>query len=387
MAYNLTEDQKMIVESIKRLTREKIAPRASEIDREDKFPWDILKLLKENNLMGIDFPMKYGGSEAGLLTECLITEEIAKVSLTCAQIPNVAHLGAMPILLAGSEGQKDKYLPKVAKGEFLAAFSLTEPGAGSDAASVSTKAVRKENKYILNGTKCFITNGGIADIYSVFAKTDQKAKGVKGLSAVIMEKDTAGFSVGKHEEKMGNRGVPNVQLIFEDCEVALENLLGNEGDGFQIAMQTLDFTRPVVAAQALGLAQGALDFAINYARERIQFGKPISTFQGIRWMLADLATHTEAARQLVYKAAAELDRYPKIISRLPAEIVKLSAMCKLFATENAMKVTTDCVQILGGYGYMKDFPMERMMRDAKITQIYEGTNQIQKEVISSCIIN
>lgn len=386
MQYDLTEEQELIRQTVRRLAVDKVAPRAAEIDEKEEYPWDILALLKENALMGSDVPEAYGGSGSGPLALCIIVEELSKACASTGLIVAVQELGLLPILLAGSEDQKKKFLPKVASGEHLSACAITEPGAGSDVGSIQTRAVKEGNEYILNGSKIFITNGGIADVYSVFTKTDPEAKGSKALSTFVVEKDAPGFSIGKHEKKLGIRGSVTTELIFEDCRVPAANLLGQEGTGFAICMKTLDFSRPGVAAQALGIAQGALDYAIGYAKERKQFGKPIMAFQGIQFMLADMTTQVEAARQLVYKTASLLDSQTKDMGRLPAEVVRFSSMSKNFASDVAMKVTVDAVQVLGGYGYVKEYPVERMMRDAKITQLYEGTNQVQRIVIANTLL-
>jgi alkylation response protein AidB-like acyl-CoA dehydrogenase len=305
-------------------------------------------------------------------------EELAKVCVNTSLIIGCQELGSTPIKLGATDEQKKKYLPQLASGEKLCGFGLTEPEAGSDAASMKTRAVKKGDKYVLNGTKCFITNGGVGEIFSVFAMTDPD-KGVKGISAFIVEKEYPGFSVGKHEDKMGIRGSSTTELIFEDMEVQAENLLWQEGKGFSLAMMTLDRTRSSIGAQGLGVASGALDTAIAYMKERVQFGRPIATLQGLQFMVADLAMQVEAARSIVYRAACAVDNEEPGFSAL-------SAMAKCFATDTAMKVTTDCLQLMGGVGYMKEYPIERMMRDAKITQIYEGTNQIQRVVISRALL-
>ncbi|MCL6612326.1 MAG: acyl-CoA dehydrogenase [Peptococcaceae bacterium] len=382
--YKLTEEQELLRQTVRRLAETKVAPRAAEIDETDEYPWDLKELFAEQGLMGAGVPEEYGGTGAGILSVCLITEEISRVSGSAALVVAAQELGLMPILVGASEEQKQKYLPGLAAGEKISAFALTEPDAGSDAGGMKTTARRAGDKYILNGTKCFITNGGIADVYTVFAKTRPEA-GIRGISCFIVEKDAPGFHIGKKEHKMGIRGSQTTQLIFEDCEVPAENLVGSEGSGFKYAMMTLDRTRPVVGAQGLGIAQGAFDYALNYAKERVQFGKPIITFQGLQWMLADMRTRIEAARQLIYKAASMIDD-AKSGNVPPNELSMFSAMSKTFATDTAMWVTTEALQILGGYGYMKEYPMERMMRDAKITQIYEGTNQIQRVVISRCLM-
>ncbi|MBF7082282.1 acyl-CoA dehydrogenase [Desulfallas sp. Bu1-1] len=384
MSYQLTEEQEMLRQTVQRLAEEKVAPRAAEIDEKDEYPWDLKEMIAEQGLLGAGIPEEYGGTGAGLPSVCLIVEEIAKVSASASLIVAAQELGMMPILLSGSEEQKQKYLPGIADGDQIAAFALTEPNAGSDAGSVKTRAVREGDKYLLSGQKCFITNGSIADVFTVFATTDPKA-GLKGLSAFIVEKNYPGLSVGKKEHKMGIRGSETTEIIFDNCPVPAENLLGKEGRGFKIAMMTLDCTRPVIGAQAVGIAQGALDYAVNYAKQRVQFGKPIASFQGIQFMLADMATKVEAARQLVYKAAFLIENAKK--NNVPAsEVSRFSSMAKLFASDVAMQVTVDAVQVLGGYGYMKEYPLERMMRDAKITQIYEGTNQIQRVVIAKNLL-
>lgn len=374
MSYSLSEEQEALRAEIKKLALEKVAPRAAEIDRVGEYPWDIQKLLSKNGLMGLAIPEDYGGSGAPLLDNCIVAEELARVCATTSLIFVVQKLAAYPIVLAGSEETKKKYLPPVARGEMLASFCLTERGAGSDAAATKTLAKEVEGGYVLNGEKCFITNGGLAEVYSTFAMTDPEL-GVKGISAFAVEKDYPGFSVGHIEDKMGLRGAQVSEIKFEDCFVPKENMLGERGGGFTVAMKTLDNSRPLVGAQALGIAQGALDVAVDWARERLQFDSPIGKLQGIQFMLADMKTKVEAARQLVYRAASMFDN-------AEPEMSMFSALAKLYASDAAMSVTTDAVQVLGGYGYMKDQPLERMMRDAKVTQIYEGTNQVQRVVIA-----
>jgi alkylation response protein AidB-like acyl-CoA dehydrogenase len=355
-----------------------VAPRAAEIDHTSQFPWDMKELLAQQDILAMPFPGEYGGIESSELAIVMAIEELARNCATTSLILAVQQLGSLPIILAGNDEQKRKYLPPLASGEWLAAFGLTESGSGSDASAMQTFAVRKGDTYILNGSKRFITNGGLAQVNSIFALTDPKA-GTRGISAFIIEKDFPGFSVGRIEEKMGIKGSQTAELIFTDCEVPAENLLGREGDGFKFAMMTLDRTRPGVAAQAMGIAQGALDLAVSYSKERIQFKKPIAENQGIQFMLADMATKIEAARLLVYNAAEMIDRGEPNFG-------KYSSMAKLYASDIAMEVTGDAVQILGGYGYMKEYPAERMMRDAKITQIYEGTNQIQLLIIARALL-
>jgi butyryl-CoA dehydrogenase len=374
MNYFLTEEQEMIKDLVKQIAQEKIAPVAIELDEKGEFPWELMKIFAQSDLFAIFVPEEYGGLGKGVLDLCIIIEELSKACAGVAVSYAASALGTYPIILFGSEEQKKKYLPQIAKGEKLTAFALTESDAGSDAGSIRTTAVRDGDDYILNGNKQWITNGGEAEIYIVIAITD-RARGSRGASAFIVEKGTTGFSFGKKENKMGIRCSATRELIFNDCRIPKENLISGEGKGFLVTMKTLDKSRPGVAAQAVGIAQGALDDAIKYARERIQFGKPISSFQGIQFMLADMATQVEAARALLYAGARYIDSKAKDIS-------KISSMTKLFASDVAMKVTTDAVQIFGGYGYMKDYPVEKRMRDAKITQIYEGTNQIQREVIA-----
>ncbi|MCP4599764.1 MAG: acyl-CoA dehydrogenase [Proteobacteria bacterium] len=386
VSYDLTKEQQILQETVNRIAKEQIEPGAAERDKKGEFAWDALKILKENGLFACDIAKEYGGAEMGSLAFCLVLEELSKVCASTALMLIGQELGSMPIVLAGTEEQKKAWLPKIATAEKFVVFGLTEPDAGSDVSGVRTTAIRKGDKYIINGTKQFISNADLADYICVTAVTDpEKSPHKGGLSVIVMEKETPGFSIGKHEDKMGMRGSTTCEIVLEDCEVPAANLLGGEGDGFKILMKTLDFTRPCVASQALGIAQGALDYAVSYAKQREQFGKSIITFQGLNWMLSDMDTQIEAARQLIYKACTVLEKMSKDLSRVPKEAIRLSAMCKLFASETAMKVTTDAVQILGGYGYIKEFPVERMMRDAKVTQIYEGTSQVQKIIIGSML--
>ena len=377
MDYGLTEEQLMIRDLCKQIAEEKMKPVREHYDETGEFPHEIVKVLADADLFGIMVPEEYGGMGGGVMDLVIAVEELCKVDSGTALALFATGLGMDPILLSGSEEQKQKYLPRIAQGT-LAAFALTEAEAGSDAGGTKTTAVRDGDEYIINGTKQWITNGGEADIYTVIAMTN-KAKGARGASAFIVEKGTPGFEFGKKENKMGIRASATRELIFQDCRVPKENLIAREGMGFIVAMKTLDMSRPGVAAQALGVAAGALDEAVKYSRERKQFGKPICSFQGLQFMLADMATQVEAARALVYRTARFIDSGARNIS-------KFSAMAKLYASDVAMKVTTDAVQILGGYGYMKEYPVEKMMRDAKITQIYEGTNQIQREVIALRLI-
>ena len=374
MDYLLTEQQAMIRDLARKIAQEKIKPVAARYDESEEFAWPVMKTLAESDLFGIYLPEAYGGLGGGILEMCLVTEELSKACGGIALGYAGTALGTLPLLLHGSEEQKKKYLPDIAAGRKLAAFCLTEAEAGSDAGSMRTTARKEGDKYILNGVKQWITNAGEADIYTVVAITD-KARGARGASAFIVEKGTKGMEFGKKEKKMGIRASATREVIFTDCEVPAGNLISREGMGFIVALKTLDTSRPGVAAQAVGIAQGALDHALEYSRTRVQFGQPISSFQAIQHMLADMGTQVEAARALTYSVARMVDSGAKGVS-------KESAMAKLFASDVAMRVTTDAVQILGGYGYMRDYPVEKYMRDAKITQIYEGTNQIQRNVIA-----
>jgi butyryl-CoA dehydrogenase len=378
MNFCLTKEQEMVRKLMRDFSEKEVKPLAAEIDAAERFPRETVEKMARYDMMGIPFPKEYGGAGGDNLTYAIAVEELSRVCGTTGVVLS-AHtsLGANPIYQFGTEDQKRKYLIPLAKGEKVGAFGLTEPNAGTDSSAQQTVAVLEGDNYILNGSKVFITNGGEADIYIIFAMTD-KAKGNKGISAFIVEKDFKGFSIGKKEEKLGIRGSSTTELIFENCVVPKENLLGEIGKGFGIAMQTLDGGRIGIAAQALGIAQGALDEAVKYMKERKQFGKPLSTFQGLQWMIADMATRVEAARLLVYNAADKKDK------KLPFS--SEAAMAKLFASETAMEVTTKAVQIFGGYGYTRDYPVERMMRDAKITEIYEGTSQVQKMVIAAKVL-
>ncbi len=382
MQYDLTEEQVLLQNMVRRLAREKVAPGAGKRDEEGEFAWDMVDLLRENGLYGIDFPEAYGGSDAGMMALAIAIEELCKVDASCGLLIADHELGSLPILLAANEAQRRRYLPQLTTGERLAAFALTEPAAGSDVARLRCRARKDGDSYILNGTKNFITNGGVADIVTVYAVIDPDQPTHRNAGVFIVEKGTPGFSVGKKENKMGIRWSDTVELIFEDCRVAGENLLGQDGEGFQIMMKTLDFSRPAVAAQALGIAAGAMEYAVAYAKERESFGKPIIEHQGIGFKLADMAMRTEAARQLLYKTCALLQELPKDMSRLSPELIRMSSMAKCVCGDVAMWVTTEAVQVLGGYGYIKEYPVERMMRDAKITQIYEGANEIQRMIIA-----
>ncbi|MEE8360283.1 MAG: acyl-CoA dehydrogenase family protein [Candidatus Omnitrophota bacterium] len=378
MDYLLSEEQTMIRDLARQIAEEKIRPVAAEYDEKEEFPWPIIKVLGESDLCGVYIEEQYGGTGGGIFDLVLTIEELSKACGGIALALAATALGTFPIILFGDEEQKKKYLPDIAKGKKLAAFAITEPEAGSDAAAIKTRAVKDGDSYILNGMKQWITNGGDAETYVVIAITD-KNKGARGASAFIVEKGTPGFEFGKKEKKLGIRASSTRELIFTDCKIPKENLIDREGMGFIVAMKTFDSSRPGVAAQAVGIGQGALDLAVKYAHQRKQFGQSISSFQGIQFMLADMATQLEAARALVYSVAKMVDSGAK-------NVAKASAMCKLFASDVSMKVTNDAIQVFGGYGYMRDYPIEKYMRDAKITQIYEGTNQIQRGVIALQLI-
>ncbi|MBU2574892.1 MAG: acyl-CoA dehydrogenase family protein [Elusimicrobia bacterium] len=378
MDYLLTEQQVMIRDLAKKIADEKIKPVAAHYDETEEFAWPIMKILADSDLFGIYIPEQYGGLGGGVMDMCLVTEELSRACAGIALGYGGTGLGTFPILLYGSDEQKKKFLPDIAQGKRLAAFCITEAGAGSDAGSIKTTARKEGDRYILNGTKQWITNAGEAEVYTVIALTD-KARGARGASAFIVEKGAKGMDFGKKEKKLGIRASATREVIFTDCEVPAGNLISKEGMGFIIAMKTLDSARPGVGAQAVGIAQGALDYAVEYARTRVQFDQPISNFQGIQHMLADMGTQVEAARALVYATARMIDSGAK-------SVAKESAMSKLFASDAAMKVATDAVQIFGGYGYMREYPVEKYLRDAKITQIYEGTNQIQRNIIAANMI-
>ncbi len=374
MDYLLTEEQIMIRDLARQIAVEKIVPVRAELDEQNKFPSDIMKAIAQADLFGIYIPEEYGGLGKKSLELCIAVEELSKACLGVSTSYAANALGSYPILLYGSDAQKKKYLPDIAAGKKLVAFGLTEANAGSDASGIQTTAKLDGNEYVINGTKQWITNGGEADIYTVIAITD-KSKGPRGASAFIVEKGMSGFTFGKKENKMGIRASSTTELIFNNCRIPKENLIAKEGMGFIVAMKTLDSSRTGVGAQGVGVAQGAIDEAIRFARQRIQFGHPVTSFQAVQHMLADMQTITEAARSLIYSVSRFIDSGAKDFSRA-------SAMAKLFATDVAMKVTTDAVQVMGGSGYMKEYPVEKMMRDAKILQIYEGTNQIQRNVIA-----
>ena len=375
MTYLPTADHDELRAVVRELAEERIAPRAAEIDERGEFPWDLKELLAKQDLLGTAFAEEHGGTALDTIAQSIVIEEIARADATTSLIPIVQKLGALPILLAGSSEQQGRTLPRLASGEWLAAFALTEAAAGSDVAANRMRATRAGDDYVLNGSKRFITHGSVANLLTVFALTDPDAGGRKGMSAFIVETDTPGFAAPRVEHKMGIRGSPTAELTFDDVRVPAANLLGAEGDGFKIAMATLDRSRLGIAAQAVGIAQGATDAAVAYAADRTQFGERVVDFQGIQWMLADMASQTEAARQLTYAAAARIDADA-------ADLPYWTSSAKLVAGDTAMRVTTDAVQVLGGYGYITEYPVERMMRDAKITQLYEGTQQIQRLIVA-----
>lgn len=378
MDYFLTEEQQMIRDLARQIAEEKVVPARAELDEKNEYPWEIIKTLAQSDMMGLFIPEEYGGLGKGCLELCLAVEELSRACVGVSTTYAANALGTYPILFFGTDEQKKKYLPDIAAGKRLVAFGLTEANAGSDAGGIQTTAKLEGNEYVLNGTKQWITNGGEAEIYTIIAITD-KSKGPRGASAFVVEKGTPGFTFGKKENKMGIRASSTRELIFDNCRIPKENILGREGMGFIVAMKTLDSSRTGVGAQGLGVAQGAFEEAVKFARQRQQFGHPIISFQAVQHMLADMAIEIEAARSLIYSVARYVDSGAKDIS-------KPSAMAKTFGTDVGMKVTTNAVQVMGGSGYMKEYPVEKMMRDAKILQIYEGTNQIQRNVIGQEII-
>src|SRR5215472_9457940 len=378
-AFALSDEHQALRESVRALADDKIAPRAAEIDESGEFPWDVHEALARSELTAVHIPEAYGGAGADAIATAIVIEEVARACAASSLIPAVNKLGTVPLLLAGSERLKQRYLPPVARGEAMFCYALSEPEAGSDAAGMTTRAVRDGDGYVLTGTKRWISGAGVAAFYTVMAVTDPSA-GPGGISAFVVEKGDPGFSFGAPERKLGIKGSPTRELYFDRCAIPAGRLIGAEGAGLRIALATLDHTRITIAAQAVGIAQGALDYATSYVKERRQFGKAVAEFQGVQFMLADAAMRAEAARQLTYAAAARSER---AMAGEPApDLTFFSSACKCFASDVAMQVTTDAVQLLGGYGYVKDYPVERMMRDAKITQIYEGTNQIQRVVMA-----
>jgi alkylation response protein AidB-like acyl-CoA dehydrogenase len=383
--FGLTEEEKMLQNMCRRLAREKVAPGAEKRDQKGDYPYDMLELMKENGLMGVDFPAQYDGMAAGMLAHCIVVEELSKADASVGLIPSCQELGSLPIILAGTHEQKDKYLRPLAIGEKIGAFGLTEAKGGSDVADLKTRAVRKGDTYILNGSKMWITNGGVAHTYCIYAITDPGGPQHRNASVFIVERDWPGFEVGKKESKLGIRSSDTRELVFSEVEVPVGNRLGEEGQGFHIMMKTLDFSRPSVAAQAVGIAAGAFEYATQYAKERTTFGRPIIKHQAIAFKLADMAMRITAARMLLWKTCALLDTVSKDLSKVPSEVIRHSSMSKAYCSDVAMWATVEAVQVLGGYGYSSEYPVERMMRDAKITQIYEGTNEIQRLVIASTL--
>jgi alkylation response protein AidB-like acyl-CoA dehydrogenase len=373
--FDLPEELEEFRALVREIVEEKIGlARAAEIDETDEFPWDVHKVLVDNELMGVGYPEEFGGGGGGSLTMAILVEEISRISAGCALIPLVSRLGAIPIMLAGSDEQKRDLFGGISRGEHQMSYCLTEPGSGSDSVAMRTRYQKTEGGFMLSGTKRFITGAGTSDAYTVFATRDPELK-AKGISAFLVYSDDPGVGFGKLEHKMGIRGSPTREVYLDNAEIPTDRLIGEESEGFTYAMRTLDYSRPTIAAQALGIAQGAFDVAARYATERQQFGKPIGHFEGLQFLLADMAMEIEAARLLVYKAAS-------LVDAKDPRMTYFASVAKCYAGDAAMKVTTDAVQVLGGYGYMREYPVERMMRDAKITQIYEGTNQIQRVVIA-----
>ncbi len=377
--YQLPEEHNLLRKTVRELARARIAPRAAQIDATSEFPWDVYETLRQADLHAIHIPEEYGGASADSIATVIVIEEIASACASSALIPAVNKLGTMPLLLSASDELKAQVLPPVARGEAMFSYALSEREAGSDAAAMSTRAVRDGDSWVLNGTKSWITNAGVSTYYTVMAKTDPSA-GARGISAFVVHKDDPGFSVGSKERKLGIKGSPTCEIYFSDCTIPADRIVGEPGTGFKTALRTLDHTRLTIGAQAVGIAQGAIDAATAYVKERRQFGRPVADFQGVQFMLADMAMKTEAARQLIYVAAARAERGEP-------DLTFISAAAKCLASDTAMAVTIDAVQLLGGYGYTKDFPVERMMRDAKITQIYEGTNQIQRMVMARQLLS
>jgi alkylation response protein AidB-like acyl-CoA dehydrogenase len=372
--YTLSEEHELRRQAVRDLAEDKIAPRAAEIDETGEYPWDVHEELKRADLLGLHIPEEYGGAGADKIAHCIVVEEIARVCASSSLIVVGGKLGSMGLILSGSEELKKTYLPQVANGDIAFSYALSEREAGSDAAGMKTRAVRDGSDWVLNGTKCWITGAAVNSHFTVMAVTDPSA-GAKGISAFVVHKDDPGFSVGTKERKLGIHGSPTSEIYFEDCRIPADRMIGDEGTGFITALKTLDHTRSMIGAQAVGIAQGALDAAVAYVKERRQFGKAVAEFQGVQFMLADMAMKVEAARHLVYVASSAAERGAP-------NLTLLSSASKTFASDTAMQVTTDAVQLFGGYGYTRDFPVERMMRDAKITQIYEGTNQIQRMVMA-----
>ena len=376
----LTDEQRQFRAALRQFCEDKIAPRAADVDRTAEYPWDNFEAIKAMELPALGIPVEYGGAGADHVTQAIMVEELARVCASTSLIVLISKLGMIPVMRWGSEELKREFLPRAAAGDIQCSYCLSEPDAGSDVASMKTRAVRDGDDYVLSGTKYWITNAGISDTYTVFAKTDPDG-GHRGMSCFLVEKDSPGFSIGKLEDKLGVRGSPTGEVILDDVRVPARHRIGDEGQGFYIAMATLDRSRPTIGAQAVGISQGAIDYAAGYLKQRHQFGKPLAELQGLQFMLADMALKTEAARTLVHKACALIDEDDP-----HGELTVTGAMAKCFASDVAMESATNAVQLLGGYGYSKEFPVERFMRDAKITQIYEGTNQIQRVVIAKRLL-
>jgi alkylation response protein AidB-like acyl-CoA dehydrogenase len=377
--FHLTEEQEAFRASVRQLVEDKVAPRAAEIDEADEYPWDIDELLVRSGFAGVSYPEEHGGAGGGAVELCLLVEEISRWSAGTSLIPAVNKLGAIPVLLAGTDEQKRLVCEGITNGDHRMSYCLTEPGSGSDAGAMKSRAARDGDGWVLNGTKRFITGAGASDLYTYFAVSDPDGPKNKNITCFLLDKDMEGFELGKKEDKMGIRGSPTREVILNDVRVPDSAVVGDVHGGFGIAMRTLDFSRPTIAAQALGIAQGAFDFAVGYVNERRQFGKPIASFQGIQFMFADMAMKIETARMAVYRAASA-------VGEADSNVSYWAAIGKCYASDVAMSVTTDCVQVLGGYGYVREYPVERLMRDAKITQIYEGTNQIQRVVIARQVL-
>jgi len=381
MDFQLSKEQQMIKNEVRKISVNEFAPKAAEIDEREEFSWENKRIMEENDMFGIRIPEDYGGTGGGMVSLSIMVEEVARVCASTSVILTTQALATEPLLIRGSHEQKMKWLRPMAEGSVLGACAITEPMAGSDVAGIKTMAIAKDGGYVINGNKIFTTNGGVSDIITVLACTDDKGKAHNCISMFIVTKGTPGFSVGKNEKKLGIRGSDTRELIFKDCFVPEENRIGMPGDGFKILMKTFNYTRPAVAAQAVGIAQGAMDATVNYCKERIQFGRPIAEFQGLQWMIAEMSLKIELARTMVYRICSTIDNDPA-----SKDIPRLASMAKWFASDTAMQVTTDAVQLFGGYGYSREYPVERMMRDAKITQIYEGTNQVQRIIIANQIL-
>ncbi len=380
MDFRLSEEQQMLKDMTRKIAENEFGPRAAEIDEKEEFSWENKKVLEENGLLGVQVPEEYGGAGAGMVSLAIVIEEVARVCAATSAILTTQALATDPFIIAGTHEQKLKWLKPMAEGAVLGACAITEPGAGSDVTGIRTTATAKDGGYVIDGSKIFITNGGVSDTIVVVAYTDKEKKH-KGISLFVVTKDTPGFSVGKKEKKLGIRSSDTSELVFENCFVPEENLLGNAGEGFKVLMKVFNYTRPGIGAQAVGIGQGALDAVVSYCKERVQFGKSLAEFQGLQWMMAEMALQIEMARTMVYRVCATIDDEPD--SR---DIPRLASMAKWYASDAAMQITTDAVQILGGYGFVREYPVERMMRDAKITQIYEGTNQIQRIIVANSLL-